>query len=220
MIDATSSSHTTLSNLGRALTNWITIWKLHLFRGVLALILGIVAMLFPVSALFAFTLVFAAYLFVDGALALVMGLRKDSVQGERQRQWPFILYGILGLSIGIIFLIWPIWTTIAYAIATVSIVVVWAVAGGLLEIRAGLRAWHHTETGWLIVLLGTLSILLGTALMFFIWFFPPATLLSAAGLIGGYALTYGAILVVMAVHARRESRKEKNDELEPRPSGN
>jgi uncharacterized membrane protein HdeD (DUF308 family) len=42
---------------------------------VLALILGTVAFLFPVSALFAFTMVFAAYAGADGLLSTMAGVR-------------------------------------------------------------------------------------------------------------------------------------------------
>ena len=50
-------------------------WGWMLGRGILALILGVLAILFPASALYAFTLVLAAFLFVDGAFSLASGIR-------------------------------------------------------------------------------------------------------------------------------------------------
>lgn len=40
-------------------------WGWILLRGVLTLLLGIAAVVFPLSAIFAFTLLFAAYLFAN-----------------------------------------------------------------------------------------------------------------------------------------------------------
>jgi uncharacterized membrane protein HdeD (DUF308 family) len=48
---------------------------LVVFRGALALLLGVVTILFPLNALFAFTLVFAAYAGADGILSLIAGVR-------------------------------------------------------------------------------------------------------------------------------------------------
>ena len=39
-------------------------WKWFMVRGVIALALGIGAIVFPLSAVFAFTMVFAAYCFI------------------------------------------------------------------------------------------------------------------------------------------------------------
>jgi uncharacterized membrane protein HdeD (DUF308 family) len=50
-------------------------WKWFMVRGVIALALGIGAIVFPLSAVFAFTMVFAAYCFIDGIASLVAGVR-------------------------------------------------------------------------------------------------------------------------------------------------
>jgi uncharacterized membrane protein HdeD (DUF308 family) len=50
-------------------------WGWFVVRGFLALLLGAVAVLFPVSALFAFTMVFAAYAGADGLFSTIAGVR-------------------------------------------------------------------------------------------------------------------------------------------------
>jgi uncharacterized membrane protein HdeD (DUF308 family) len=50
-------------------------WGWIVFRGVLALALGVVSFLFPLSALFAFAMVFAAYAGADGILSMVAAVR-------------------------------------------------------------------------------------------------------------------------------------------------
>jgi len=66
-------------------------------RGVLALALGAVAFLFPVSALFALTMVFAAYAGADGLLSTVAGVRGAARREERW--WALILRGIIGIAV-------------------------------------------------------------------------------------------------------------------------
>ena len=51
--------------------NW---WAIAL-RGVFAIIFGIIALLMPGAALLAFVLLFAAYMLVDGVLAIIAGVR-------------------------------------------------------------------------------------------------------------------------------------------------
>lgn len=196
-------------------------WKLHLLRGVLAVSLGIVAILFPVSALFAFTLVFAAYVLADGILALFAGL--DGCQAERAagRRWSYILYGILGVVVGAIVLAWPFLATVAYAVATLGVVIAWAVAGGVFEVRAGLWARRQSERGWVLTLLsGVISVVLGLALTLLFMLEPAATLVSVAWLIGTYALLYGIVLVALGILARRVAGTAQSgkEEAFPRPS--
>lgn len=50
-------------------------WGWFLFRGLLAVALGVVSFLFPLNALFAFTMVFAAFAFVEGVASLGSGIK-------------------------------------------------------------------------------------------------------------------------------------------------
>jgi uncharacterized membrane protein HdeD (DUF308 family) len=80
-------------------------WAWFMLRGLLALVLGIGALVFPLSAVFAFTMLFAAYCFVDGIASLVAGIRGASGPGHR---WgALVLSGIVGIIIGLVFLFMP-----------------------------------------------------------------------------------------------------------------
>src|SRR3546814_20344185 len=67
-------------------------WAWFVVRGVLALIVGALAVLFPLSALFAFTMVFAAYAGADGLLSTIAGLR--GATRKEERWWTLVLPGI------------------------------------------------------------------------------------------------------------------------------
>jgi uncharacterized membrane protein HdeD (DUF308 family) len=65
-------------------------WTLAL-RGVLAIIVGLIALFFPGVTLAAFVLLFGAYMLVDGIFALIAGFRAAR---RHERSWPLFLEGV------------------------------------------------------------------------------------------------------------------------------
>jgi uncharacterized membrane protein HdeD (DUF308 family) len=164
-------------------------------RGVLALLLGVCAVIFPLSALFAFTLVFAAYAFVDGIASLMAGIH-GAQAGQR---WGVLAFrGVTGILVGIIFLILPMLATLTYAFLTVIMLAVWSIFAGIFEIFAAVRLRKAIEGEWLLGLSGALSLFLGVSILVLVIPNPAATILSAAWLIAIYAFAVGLVLVVQA----------------------
>lgn len=176
-------------------------WGWTLARGVLAIILGLVPILFPVRALYAFTLVFAAFLFVDGLFSLVSGWK--GARGSKDRWWAYVLRGVAGVIVGVLFVLMPLVTTISYAMATLFLLAAWSIAAGILEIVAAVRLRKEIKGEWLLGLSGALSILLGIGVLVLFALFPVASILSVAWLIGAYALIVGTVLVVQALRMRK-----------------
>jgi len=165
-----------------------------ILRGALAIALGILAILFPASALFAFTLVFAAFALVDGAFSIA------SVAGEREPNstpwWAAVLRGLVGILAGIVFLIMPLVATLGYALAALGLLSVWSILTGGFEIATAIRLRREIEGEWLLAVSGALSIVLGLAIPVALYFFPGITILSVAWMLGVYALAAGIVLVV------------------------
>jgi uncharacterized membrane protein HdeD (DUF308 family) len=180
-------------------------WKWFFVRGVLALSLAAVAFLFPVSALFAFTMVFAAYAGADGIFSMIAGMRGATRKGERW--WAFILRGMIGLAVAAVFVLMPFAATISYALATLGLLSAWAILTGMLEVIAAIRLRKVIEGEWLIGLSGLLSILLGLAVPFALYVNPLATILSVAWMIALYAFVAGVALVIMGLRLRRRTDK-------------
>jgi uncharacterized membrane protein HdeD (DUF308 family) len=170
-------------------------------RGVLALILGAVAFLFPVSALFAFTLIFAAYAGADGILSTGAGIR--NVRRKEERWWALVLRGIVGIAVLALFLLMPFATTVGYALATLSVLSAWAILTGVLELVAAVRLREEIEGEWLLGLSGALSVLLGFAVAVVLYLEPVATLLSVAWIIAGYAVVAGVALIALGLRLRK-----------------
>lgn len=175
-------------------------WGWFMFRGILALLLGMGAVIFPLSAVFAFTLVFAAYCFVDGIASLVAGLR--GAQGPEHRWGALVFSGIVGILIGILFLVMPLVATFTYAFLVIIMLAAWSIITGVLEIIAAIRLRREIEGEWLLGLSGAISLLLGIAIVALVIPNPAATIVSAAWLIAIFAFASGAVLVVQALRLR------------------
>ena len=177
-------------------------WGWILARGILLVLLGIFAVLAPGFALFTFALVFAAFSFIDGILALLSGLRR----AHDGRRWgAMVLSGVAGVAIGVLFVLFPRVSTLTYALLIVWLVVAWAVLTGAFEISAAIRLRREIEGEWLLALSGTLSVLLGIALLWLLSTNPAATLLSVAWLIAIYAFAAGVALIALALRLRRRA---------------
>jgi uncharacterized membrane protein HdeD (DUF308 family) len=175
-------------------------WKWFMLRGVLALLLGIGAIVFPMSAVFAFTMVFAAYCFVDGVASLVAGIHGGQEPGHR---WGALVFsGIIGILIGILFLLMPLVATITYAFIVLVMLAAWAILTGILEIAVAVRLRREIEGEWLLGLSGAISVLLGIGVIVLVIPNPAASIVSAAWLIAFFALGTGIVLVVQALRLR------------------
>jgi uncharacterized membrane protein HdeD (DUF308 family) len=178
-------------------------WGWILTRGILLVLLGIFAVLAPGFALFTFALVFAVYSLVDGVVSLLAGFRAARDDG---RHWGgLVLSGLAGIAIGVLFVLFPLMSTLAYAFILVWLVAAWAVLTGVFEASAAIRLRKEIEGEWLLVVSGTLSVLLGLALIWLLFSNPAATMLSVAWLIAIYAFVSGVVLIVLAVRMRRRA---------------
>jgi len=174
-------------------------WGWFMLRGVLALLLGVAAIVFPWGALFAFTLLFATFAFADGIASLVSG-----IPGVKTGQpWgALIVRGVIGILVGLLFLVMPAIATISYAYATLAMVAVWSILTGVFEIAAAIRLRREIEGELLLGLSGLVSVLLGIAIVGFVMPVPAATMLTASWLIAIFAFVSGLLLIGQALRLR------------------
>jgi uncharacterized membrane protein HdeD (DUF308 family) len=166
-------------------------WWAIALRGAVAILFGVLAFAWPGLTLSALILLFGAYAVVDGVAAIVMGIKE---YGERERWWATLLGGIVSLGAGIITFLMPGITTLTL----LTVIAIWAIFRGILEIVAAIRLRHVIQGEWLLGLGGALSILFGL----FMLAFPGAGALAVVWWIGAYAVALGIMLVALGFRAR------------------
>jgi uncharacterized membrane protein HdeD (DUF308 family) len=176
-------------------------WGWIVLRGVLALALGVVSFLFPLSALFAFAMVFAAYAGADGIVSLVAAVR--GARRKEERWWAYVIRGIIGIATAVLFILMPEVMTVGYALATLVMLAIWAIVTGALEIVAATSLRKEISGEWLMGLSGALSVVLGIVIIVLLVLDPLTTLPSAAWVIGSYAIFAGVVLLGLGFKLRR-----------------
>lgn len=178
-------------------------WGWIVARGMVLVLLGILAILAPGVTLFAFAMLFAALSFVDGIFALIAGIRG----ARREERWGAMVFsGILGIGIGILFLLFPLLSTLALAYTTVLLIAVWAILMGVFEVAAAIRLRKVIEGEWLLALAGVLSVVVGIAIAYLLATNPGISVLSVAWLIAFYAFVSGIALIVLGFRLRKATR--------------
>lgn len=180
-------------------------WGWFLFRGIIALILGLLAIFFPFSALTAFALLFALFAFVDGVSLLVSGIA--GATRHRERWWGLVIAGLVGIAVGVIYIAWPALSTVSYAFVFLVMVAIWAIVNGLGQIEAAIRLRREIEGEWLLAVAGTFSILLGVAILVVTAAVPGASLISVGLIIGFWALLAGVALIALGFRLRGHKRR-------------
>jgi uncharacterized membrane protein HdeD (DUF308 family) len=166
-------------------------WWVVGLRGLLAVVFGIVALVFPGITLTALVYLFGAYALVDGVFAL--GTAIGGTEGHRV--W-FVLEGIAGIAAGILAFAFPQIT----GTALVYLIAAWAIFTGVFEIAAGFSL--PLAKDWLLALAGLSSIVFGVIALLN----PGAGAVAIVWLIGLYALVFGGVMLVLAFRLARWHR--------------
>jgi uncharacterized membrane protein HdeD (DUF308 family) len=149
-------------------------------RGVLAIVFGIVALIWPGLTALALAVVFGVYAIIDGGGWLIAAFRREGDAGQRTIRG---IAGVLGIALGIAALVWPGITAMILAI----VVGVWALVTGALNV------WLATQLHgrWLLGLVGALSIVAGLLILLR----PAAGAVALAWVIGVYAIVAGVLML-------------------------
>lgn len=169
-------------------SNW---WALVL-RGLLAILFAMVAFAIPGVTIAVLATVFGVYALLDGVVAIVSTIK--AVQGHR-RWGAFLLEGIVGILFGLYTIAFPI----AAAAVFVTVIALWAIFTGILEISAAIRLRRHVQGEWLLALVGILSMLLGIAL----FAAPISGAVLLVWMLAAYGLMFGILLIMLGFRVRR-----------------
>jgi uncharacterized membrane protein HdeD (DUF308 family) len=170
-------------------------WSTSLvLRGVLAAIVGIVAVAWPGVTILALVILFAVYAFMDAGLEAVRAFSSGSVGPVLGH----LLLGLIDLAAGIFALAWPGPT----ALVLVVIVAIWAFVGGFFEVFAAFQSGQTAGTRAMFILAGLTSVAFGIVLAAR----PGIGAVTLAVLFGLYSLIYGISLIVLGIQGRSSEK--------------
>jgi len=160
-------------------------------RGVLAVIVGVVAIAWPGVTVLALVILFAVYAFIDAG---IQGARAftSSTAGPVVGH---LLLALIDVAAGVIALAWPGPT----ALVLVIVVAAWAFVGGFFELFAAFQAGETAGTRAMFLIGGLVSIAFGVVLAAR----PGIGAVTLALLFGLYSMIFGISEITMGIEARR-----------------
>lgn len=166
-------------------------WALAL-RGLLAILFGVLAILWPGITLEVLIVFFGAYSLVDGFFSAASALAHRK---HDKTWWLFLLSGLAGVIVGVLTFALPGLT----AFVLVLLIAARALIVGLFEITAGVALRKTIRNEWFLILNAILSILFGV----FLFLLPGIGALALVWMIGMTAIFIGVLLIAIAFRVRR-----------------
>jgi uncharacterized membrane protein HdeD (DUF308 family) len=178
------------------------IWWLVLIRGILAIAFGIIALISPAVALTAIAIVFGAYTLVDGVMLSIAAIQSR----KTTKGWGWVLaQGILSVLVGLAALILPGLVGALGGLVVLWTIVFWNLMTGIASIQAATKTEAGSPKTWMIVA-GVVSLVFAVILAIAVLVTPGVTLLGLIWAVGIYAIIFGIMLIVTAIHVRRLGR--------------
>jgi uncharacterized membrane protein HdeD (DUF308 family) len=159
--------------------------------GILAVVVGIVAIAWPGVTLLALVILFAIYAFTDAGLQT---MRAFSGRGAG-RSVGHLLLALIDVAAGLFAIAWPTPTVLVLVIVLAA----WALGGGVAEFFAGFQAGESAGTRAVFLTSGLVSFAFGVIL----FSRPGVGALTLALLFGLYSLVYGFSQINAGIHVRQ-----------------
>jgi uncharacterized membrane protein HdeD (DUF308 family) len=151
-------------------------------RGLLMLLAGLYAVIWPGAALAALVIVGGALLLVDG----VLGLWALTFGGAKTGNfWFDVVRNVLAIITGVLILLSPVLATLVTVWFFIYLVAIQAILVGVMEIVIAIRERTHMPRIWPVLLSGALYVLFGVVLLF-------SPLMSAI-----YFVIFGGVLMIL-----------------------
>jgi uncharacterized membrane protein HdeD (DUF308 family) len=167
-------------------------WPTLALRGSLAILFGVMALVWPELTLRVLVYLFGIYALVDG---LVYVFHAVISQPQHRGWWLPLLGGLAGVAVGIAVFVWPLLT----AVLLLVFIAVRAIILGALDILFAIK-WREEAMGLgLLVLGGAVSVGFGL----FVLLRPGAGALALFWLVALYAIVVGVVQIILAFFVRR-----------------
>ncbi len=140
-------------------------WWTFVVRGFVAVLFGLIVLLWPAISLGFLVLFFGIFALLQGILSAVPGVSKLG-----GRIYFFLVEGILGILAGVLTFLGPgigrmLWPEIA-TMTLLVFIALWALLSGIAEVIGSFRLPGEIRGRWLITLSGFVCLLFGLVLVF------------------------------------------------------
>lgn len=167
-------------------------WWVFLVRGLLGIVFGILAFVMPVITLATLVIVWGAYAFTDGIVALWAAITGNT---DNDNRWLVGLQGVIGVAAGVLTFVMPVVT----GLGLLMLIAAWSLAVGVLQLVAAVKLRKEITSELWLGLSGLVSILFA----FFVIARPGEGALAVIWIIGSYSIIFGVILVAFAFRVRK-----------------
>ena len=172
--------------------NW---WAIAL-RGLVAVLFGIAAFMWPGITLWVLAPLFGAYALFNGIFTVIEAFSRDV---SRERWWALLFEGVIGIVIGLLAFFLPGLT----AMGLLYLIAFWAIVTGVFEIITAIRLRHEIRGEWMMAFIAILSMAFGM----FLVAFPVTGALSVILIIGAFSFASGALMIALAFKMRSLRRE-------------
>jgi uncharacterized membrane protein HdeD (DUF308 family) len=168
-------------------------WQLFLVEGVVLIVLGMAAIIVPVIATLAFTLVIGWLFLISGGVGLVTTFWMRNAPGF----WWSLVSAVIALAAGIVLILWPISGTVSLTLVLIAFFFIEGVATIMYAVQH--RAQLSHRWGWMLAS-GIVDLILAGIIFAGL----PETATWALGLLVGINMLFGGTAMIgMALAARQ-----------------
>lgn len=168
-------------------------WWVFAVRGVAAITFAVAAFIWPEQTVTVLTLLFGAYLLVDGFSML--GLLAAGDPSARRSAWSYALIGVISIGLGICAFVW----TDTVALSLLYVIAAWSVVVGALQVYAAYELRRVLEGEIWMAIGGILTIIFGVLLVIY----PAAGMISLVWLVALWAIVSGMSSLALAYRLRQ-----------------
>ncbi len=167
-------------------------WVLFLIEGIFLMLLGAAAIILPVVATLAFTLVIGWLFLLSGVIGLITTFWMRNAPGF----WWALLSAVIGIAAGIVLIRWPISGTVSLTLVLIAFFIVEGIVTLMYAFEH--RAQLSGRWGWMLAS-GVVDLILAGIIFAGL----PGTATWALGLLVGINLLFGGTAMIgMALAAR------------------
>src|ERR1044072_6558494 len=123
-------------------------WHLVVLRGVVALVFGASAIVWPQITVLALALLWGTYMLLDGIASIAMGMARGT-----DRMYMIIL-GVLGIAACIATYVWPC----VCGVGPLRLIAAWDGIPGVVQVAAAVRLCKVIRNEWFLVISGVVTL--------------------------------------------------------------